>query len=304
MTGPSPSGGGRAGTWTVLKILRWTTGYLESKGLDTPRLDAEVLLADLLGLSRVQLYLNFDRPLDAGEQVGFRERVRRRAAREPAAYIIGRREFYSLDFKVNPQVLIPRPETELLVDEALDLAHKRWPGRELVLADVGTGCGAVAVALAVRLPSARLYAVDASAPALTTARENAARHQAADRIFFAQGDLLAPLPADLSFHLIAANLPYVPRSAFDRMSPEVRDYEPRLALDGGQDGLDLIRRLAAKARDRLRPQGAVLLEVWPDHAGPIRRLADELGYARVRIIPDLAGRDRVAVLEVEDQPGA
>ena len=283
-------------------IIRTAAGYLAGKGVETPRLDAEVMLADLLGLSRVELYINFDRPLDAHELAGFRERVRRRAAREPVSYITGKKEFYSLEFAVGPEVLIPRPETELMVDEAAGLARNRWPDHErLLLMDLGAGCGAVAAALASQLENSVIRVIDVSGAALDTARANADRLGFSDRMIFMKGDLLGPVAGlGLRFHIIAANLPYVPRAAFADMSPEVREYEPRLALDGGQDGLDLIRRAVARARECLEPDGALLLEIWPTHAPEIRALGSKHGYPGVRIIKDLHGRDRVAVLDMKE----
>lgn len=291
MTGPSEP-------WTIIRLIRWTAEYLAGKGAEQARLDAEVLLADLLGLSRVQLYLNFDRPLEPPELAGFRERVRRRAAREPVAYITGRKEFYSLDLAVDRRVMIPRPETEHLVEEAVRLARSRWPeSEELKIVDLGTGCGAVAVALASELGQARLWALDISEPALEVARANIEAHGLADRISLVQGDLLAPLSEQGPFHLIAANLPYVPRPAWAELSVETRDYEPRTALDGGEDGLELIGRAAAQTRGLLGPGGALLLEIWPANAAAVQDLGLGLDYAEVRIVPDLAGWDRVAVLE-------
>ena len=285
--------------WTVLRLIRWTADYLSGKGVDSPRLDAEVMLADLLRIDRVGLYLEFDRPLDPAELAGFRERVKRRAAREPVAYILGRKEFYSLEFEVGPGVLVPRPETELLVEESLKLIRRRWPeGEPLRLADLGTGSGAVAVTLAHELETAEVWAVDISDQALEFAKRNASRHQIGGRLHFVKSDLLAALAgAGEPFHLIVANLPYVPHFAFSDMAPDVRDYEPVLALDGGADGLDLIRRAAEQARPLLGPGGALLLEVWPTHGPDLRELAERLGYGRVEMIRDLAGRERIAVLD-------
>ncbi|MDY6851038.1 MAG: peptide chain release factor N(5)-glutamine methyltransferase [Thermodesulfobacteriota bacterium] len=285
--------------WTIVRLLHWTTDYLSGKGVETPRLDTEVMLADLLGFSRVDLYLNYDRPLQSGELSGFRERVRRRANREPVAYITGRKEFYSLDLEVGPEVLIPRPETELLVEEAVRLVEERWSKcASPRLVDLGAGSGAVVLALALQLRRAELWALDISGRALDLARRNASRHGVEGRINFLQGDLLSPLAGgEENFHLIAANLPYVPRAAFADMAPEARDHEPRLSLDGGEDGLDLIRRAIAQARPLIKPGGALLLEVWPTHVDEIRGLGSRYGYARVRIIKDLAQRDRIAVLE-------
>lgn len=288
----------RPPTWTVLAVLRWTTDYLAGKGVESPRLDAEVLLADLLGIGRVQLYLEYDRPLSREELAGYRERIKRRAAREPAAYIIGRREFYSLDFQVGPAVLVPRPETELLVDEALALARNRWPDQAVNVLDLGTGSGAIAVALAHHLPpGGRVRAVDLSPAALDVARANADRHGLAGAIEFISGDLFEPLADASPFHLICGNLPYVPSGRLAEADADVRDYEPQSALDGGPDGLIFIRRAVAEGRDFLAPGGAMLLEIWPDHGPELERLAAAAGWNGVRILPDLAGRDRVAVLD-------
>ena len=288
----------RSETWTVLKILRWTTDFLKNKGVETARLDAEVLLADLLGLSRVNLYLNFDRPLVADELAGYRERVKRRGAREPVAYIIGRKEFYSLDLKVSRDVLIPRPETELLVDEALEVVRERFPEGELALADVGTGSGAIALALASELDRARIWATDVWGPSLEQARENAERLSTSDRLEFLEGDLAAPLLAlNQRFHLVLANLPYVPQAGFADMASDVRDFEPIRALAGGEDGLDLIRRLVADAPELLVSGGALILEIWPDHGKALKELGASLGFSAVRVRKDLAGRDRVVVMD-------
>ena len=288
----------RSDTWTVLKILRWTTEFLKNKGVETARLDAEVLLADLLGLSRVDLYLNFDRPLIAEELAGYRERVKRRGAREPVAYIIGRKEFYSLDFKMTRDVLIPRPETELLVEEALEAVRERFPNEDLALADVGTGSGAIALALASELERARIWATDIWTPSLEVARQNAEQFGVADRLVFLEGDLASPLVSlDQRFHLVLANLPYIPDAAYEDMAPDVLEFEPRRSLAGGKDGLDLIRRLVEAAPDLLVPGGAVILEIWPDHGEALKALGASGGFSGVRIRKDLAGRDRVAVMD-------
>lgn len=294
-----PTTGRSEGPWTILKLIRWTTDFLGSKGVDTPRLDAEVLLADLLGLGRVDLYLQFDRPLNPEELSGYRERVKRRGAREPVAYIVGHKEFYSLDLQVNSEVLIPRPETELLVDEALALIKARWPEHpDLCLADLGTGSGAVAIALANRIQGARILAVDIHGPALAVAAANARRHGVEDRVDFVQGDLLEPLQASGGlFQVVAANLPYVPSGAFVDMAPDVRDYEPHRSLDGGVDGLGLIERAVAGGRALLPDDGVMLLEIWPDHGPRLVELGRENGFDRVRLVKDLAGHNRIAVLD-------
>lgn len=289
--------------WTPLRLLRWTADYLTGKGIERARLDAEVMLADLLGMERVGLYLNFDRPLKKDELAAFRERVRRRAAHEPVAYIVGRREFYGLDLSVDPRVLIPRPETELLVDQALNRLKEDRPAEALHgcagerLVDLGTGSGAVALALAHERPEARLWALDISEEALEAARANARRLGLEARIQFLQGDLLAPLAGlRKTYDLIVANLPYVPRPAFADMPLDVKAFEPHPALDGGEDGLDLIRPAIHQALPLLKPGGALILEIWPSQAEAILTQARAEGYGPASVHQDLAGYDRAVVL--------
>jgi len=289
--------------WTVMRLLRRTSAYLTEKGVDKARLDAEVLLAHSLGLTRVELYLNFDRPLTSPELDLFRELVRRRAAFEPVAYIIGVKEFYSLELEVDPRVLIPRPETELVVDEAVRLAREQWPDPaigSLTLLDLGTGSGAIALALARELPLAEVWATDISGPALEVARANAQRHGFSSRIQFFQGDLFGAVGETRErFNLVISNLPYIPRFVFAEMDPDVREYEPMEALDGGEDGLDLIGRAVIEARAYLRPHGALILEIWPTQTDRIRELGQTQGYDRVRILKDHSGYDLIAVLVTE-----
>lgn len=273
-------------SWTVLKLLRWTADYFAGRGIDSPRLDAELLLADTLGLDRVGLYLNFERPLSADELAAFRERVKRRAAREPLAYILGKTEFWSLPLKVSPDVLIPRPDTELLVEEALP----RLIGAVRVL-DVGTGSGALAIALAHERPGCTVTAVDLSPAALAVAAENARSNGVAERVEFICADLAA-LPAG-PFELVVANPPYIPGGELATLMPEVRDFEPHLALNGGGDGLDAYRALARQAGAVLAPGGWLLVEVGIGQAPAVRQLFIEAGLSEVFVSQDLAGIERV-----------
>jgi len=276
-----------AETWTVLKILQWTTGYFQEKGIDSGRRDAEILLADLLHLNRVGLYLNFDRPLNGVEQAAFRERVARRARREPVQYILGVTEFWSLPLKVTPDVLIPRPDTEILVEETL----KNAPVSGVIL-DVGTGSGAIAVALAHELPEARIEAIDISPAALAVAQENAQRNGVAARISFRQADLFRLEGGP--YALMVANPPYIPEAEIDGLMPEVRDFEPRLALQGGGvDGLAAYRSLAETAARLLQPGGRLLVEVGLGQAEPVRRLFLEAGLDELSVRNDYAGIPRV-----------
>lgn len=253
--------------WTVHAILKVTTEYLTGKGIDSPRLSAELLLAHQLNLNRVDLYLNYDRPLNEQELNGYRSLLRRRIAREPIQYIIGVQEFWSLDFAVSPGVLIPRPESELLIEQVLSLcADRRVP--ESVsprILDLGTGSGALAVTLARELENAVIWASDISPVALEVAYQNAGRHGVAERITFVEGDLFQPFRTQHhSFDVILSNPPYIASSALDSLAPEVRDHEPRRALDGGVGGMDSINKILAEGPEHLNPKGWILMEMDPE----------------------------------------
>lgn len=275
----------KAEAWTILEVLRWTTGYLQEKGCPTPRLDAEVLLAHALGIDRVRLYVEYERPLSEAELARFRELVRRRAAREPVACIRGFKEFWSLTFEVNPAVLIPRPETELLVEEALRIARGLVAPR---VVDVGTGSGAVAVVLAREL-GRPVMATDSSPAALEVARRNAAQHAAQVELLLA--DLLSPF-REGAFDLVVSNPPYVPSGEFATAPPEL-SFEPRSALDGGADGLDIVRALVQQAARVLAPGGWLLVEVGMGQAPEAAALMEAAGFAEVGRVRDLAGIERV-----------
>ncbi len=271
--------------WTLVEILKWTADYFSTQGIDSGRLDAELLLCDLLGLDRVGLYLNYDRPLSTDELSLYRQRVKRRARREPVQYILGHTEFWSLDFKVNPSVLIPRADTEVLVEQALEIAA--CPGR---IVDLGTGSGAIAVALALECPSAQVVAVDISPAALEVARANA-EALAPGRIGFVQGDLLDGCEG--SFDLIVSNPPYVTEGEMEELMPEVGRFEPRGALVAGIDGLDIYRRLALEAPPRLNSGGWLIVEVGATQAAQVGALFSEAGLVDVRLRKDYAGIERV-----------
>jgi release factor glutamine methyltransferase len=265
---------------------------LKAAGVDSPRLDGEVLLGHLLGVSRAALLTHPERSLSPSEEETYYELIRRRARREPLPYLTGHCEFYGLDFLVNPHVLIPRPETELLVEEALIFA-RALPG--LALADVGAGSGAVAVALAVHLPGAIIYAIDISREALAMTGENARRHGVEERIRLLAGDLLDPLPRPV--HLIAANPPYLSAADLEAAPPEVSRYEPRVALDGGVDGLGTIRRLLERAGKALLPSGALFVEIGATQGTAVCELARRnFPGASVRLRRDYAGQDRLLVV--------
>jgi release factor glutamine methyltransferase len=279
----------------IREALEQAYRQLDQSGIDTPWLDAELLLAHTLHTDRTAVLTWPERRLLPEQQADYRGLLVRRAAREPLAYIIGSREFYGSDFVVDPRVLIPRPETELLVEHALGLAQLKTAG--IVIADVGTGSGAIAVSLARELPESVVYALESSADSVAVAAENARRHGVADRVQFLVGDLLAPLsrPVDL----IAANLPYVTTEEWTGLLPELHDHEPRLAFDGGQDGLDLIHRFLDTVAGHLLPRGFCLLEIGPSQGDAVALMAREaMPQSNVQIHQDYAGLDRVVIIVV------
>jgi release factor glutamine methyltransferase len=279
----------------VKETLAQATIGLQNQGVESPRLDAELLLAYVLGVNRAAILTWPDRRLTPKQLTHFRELTARRAAREPLAYLLGRREFFGLEFVVSPAVLIPRPETELLVEHALRLAGRFT--KPPYVADVGAGSGAIAVTLAVRLPAATVYALDASTEALAVVAENAGRHHVSERVHCVQSDLLTALPKPVD--LITANLPYVTSEEWQGLMPEIRLYEPRAALDGGPDGLALIRRLLATAAPHLNPGGAILIEIGASQGAAGTTLARELfPQAAVQLFPDYASLDRLVVVRL------
>ncbi len=281
-------------TWTILTLLRWTTDYFAARGVSEPRASAEVLLAHVLGLSRLDLYLRHDQPVAEAELGRFKALIKRRAAGEPTQYLTGRQEFWSLELRVSPAVLIPRPETEVVVETVLECARKPdFPAVQRVL-DLGTGSGALAVALATEFPEARVTALDLAPEALALARENARRLGVQARLAGIRGDLWAPLKPGPHFQIIVSNPPYIPTAELERLPPEIRDHEPRLALDGGADGLATIRRLTADAHHYLAPGGLLALEVGEGQAAATQALLTATGaYAETGSRPDYAGIDRV-----------
>jgi release factor glutamine methyltransferase len=275
---------------TVLDYLRRATVFFAGRGIETARLDAEVLLAAVLATGRVEVYLRFDQPLGAAEVVAYRELVRRRGAGEPVAYLTGRREFWSRDLRVTPAVLIPRPETEILVEHALGLVGDR--GRPLRVLDLGTGSGALAVVLAAELPAAQVLAIDISPAAAAVAHANVAAADLADRATVIVADWTTPLAAGARFDLIVCNPPYVESGALAALAPEVR-CEPTVALDGGPDGLAAYRTIAPAAAALLAPAGHLVLEVGLGQADAVGTLVRAAGLATPPAQRDLAGIERV-----------
>ncbi len=278
-------------------LLSQGASRLARAGSESARLDAEVLLADALALSREQLVVAADAPLRPEQAKRFEALLQRRLQREPVAYITGRREFWSLDFHVTRAVLIPRPETERLIEAALLLGAEMASQKPLRVLDLGTGSGAIAVSLAKEMATAMIYATDISPAALAVARRNALRYRVADRMRFFCGDMLAALGEKIAgFDLLVSNPPYIRRAEIDKLEPEVRDWEPRGALDGGADGLNFYRLIAAQAWRYLNPHGAIVLEIDAALSSQVVALFQQAErYREVAILQDYAGRDRVVV---------
>ena len=320
-------------TWTVGRLLTWTTDYLKKHGAENPRLDAEVLLAAARNCERIMLYTAFEEVVADDLRAKFRDLVKRRAEGTPVAYLVGKKEFFSLSLRVTPDVLIPRPETEHVVVAALDVLNSakglkakqeetgdreretgdkgqetgvrsqesesaiRNPKSEIrnpLVADVGTGSGAIAIAIAKHAPHCRVRAIDLSPTALVVAQANAADHQVADRIEFLDGDLLSPLPPEPRFTVVASNPPYVAEGELAEMSPQVKDHEPRLALVAGQTGTEVIERLIPQAAERLLAGGWLIFELSPMIASKCEGLlAADSRFEPATLIKDLAGHARV-----------
>ncbi|HZT81881.1 MAG TPA: peptide chain release factor N(5)-glutamine methyltransferase [Gemmataceae bacterium] len=277
--------------WTIGRLLDWTAKFLAQKGSESPRLDTEVLLAHALGCERIQLYTRYDEEASEEARQKFRELIRKRVEGCPVAYLVGRKEFFSLRFEVGPAVLIPRPDTECVVVECLRLA-KGLP--EPAALDIGTGSGAIAVAVARQHKGAKVTATDLSAEALAVARRNAERHGVAGRVRFLQGDLFGPVPPGKQFDLILSNPPYIATEDLPKLPVGVRDYEPRLALDGGPGGYAVFDRLIDQARDRLKPGGYLIVEIGsPQEAEARKRIGAYGEYELGPTVKDGSGHPRV-----------
>jgi release factor glutamine methyltransferase len=284
--------GAQQTTWTVSRLLSWTQEYLSRRGTESPRLCAEILLADTLGCDRIELYTRYHAvPGDAARD-RFRKAVREVADGKPLAYVIGYREFFSLRFEVTSDVLIPRPETEILVERTIHLARDAQHRVRRIL-DIGTGSGCIAVSLAHHLPNAEVCASDVSKAAIEVARRNARRHNVTDRLDFRIGDLFAPWESVEPFDVIVSNPPYVGLQEADELPANVRDHEPRVALFAGEDGLDVVRRLVSEAAAHLSAGGHVLLETGWNQAAAVRKLLDEAGWSAIVTYRDLSNHERV-----------
>ena len=284
-------------TWTVRRILEWTSGYFTRRNLESPRLCAELLLAHVLGVPRIKLYTGYEQPLTEQQLASMRSLVQRAAEQEPIAYLTGRAHFFNLEFEVTRDVLIPRPDTETLVENVLQLARNQAGFEAPRVLDLCTGSGCIACAVAHHHKAASVVATDVSPGAVEVARRNVERLKLADRVLVEQGDLFAPL-ADMvdrrPFELIVANPPYIPTAGLEALDRSVRDYEPAGALDGGLDGLSIHRRILAEAPDRLVPGGRLYLEIQFDQGELALQVAGEhSGFDDVRLLKDYGGRDRV-----------
>lgn len=309
-------------TWTVLEIIDWSRNYLAEKGFENARLETELLLGHALSLPRIELYLNFERRMNESELARYKALLKRRLAGEPVQYVTGTAAFMFSEFEVNPAVLIPRPETEALTEVALRMigeivgattarggpdatassglkparaARGPVPEGELCIADVGTGSGVIAVTIAQKRPAVRVFATDTSAAALEVARRNAQRVGVTEHVEFLEGPLFEPL-SDLGLErrlsMIVSNPPYIPSGDIESIEPQVRDFEPRAALDGGPDGLDYLRKIAQDGPAFLEPGGAIVLEIGDGQARAVSGLL-EAGFTGVEVLRDYAGRDRI-----------
>lgn len=274
-------------TWTILKILNWTKDFFAEKGLENPRLNAELILAHVLDDTRFNLYVRFEEEVSQEHRDSIRVLVKRRAVGEPLQYVLGETEFYGLPMRVTPAVLIPRPETEYLVEMILQQqAHASS------ILDIGTGSGCIAITLKKHLPHTEITAVDISQDALSVARENEARNDV--EITWMQSDLLNSVSG--RFDCIVSNPPYIPQASYDALDDQIRQYEPQLALLADEDGLICYRRILQGAKEHLHPGGKCYFEIGHNQGDPIRRLASEAGFEHCEVLPDLNGFDRYACL--------
>ena len=278
--------------WTIMKILNWTKQYFEAKGVENPRLDAEVLLCAVLKCQRITLYVDFERPLSEEELATYREYVRRRGNFEPLAYILGERAFMRNTFKVNKATLVPRPETELLVESLVRIASLLKREGDVKILDIGTGSGAIIVSLLDYLPNAKGVGVDISVDALIVAKENSEKIGVTGRIGFVRSDVFSKLPLEKKFDIIVSNPPYIPAGDIAGLDKDVQQ-EPRGALDGGTDGLDFYRRITAEAMDHMAEEGVLAFEIGIGQAAAVQQLCLDAGFVKTAVRKDYAGIERM-----------
>lgn len=289
--------------WTLLELLNWTTEYFKEAEIENPRLNAELLLSEVTGMERVMLYAHFEDVASPPVRKEFRRLVRERAFRQPLQYLLGRAEFYGRELKVTPGVLIPRPETELVIDKCLEKIPVACAS-DFRIADLGTGSGAIAVTLACERENAVIYAVDNSEAALRVARDNAEKLGVAGRIDFLEGNICEPLRkadgAIAPLNMIVSNPPYIPTNRIEKLQPEVRDWEPKAALDGGDDGLDIVRMIVASAPEHLGESGWLVMELGERQAGDVREVIGKhpaLDEGTIEIVRDGTGCERVIAVQ-------
>lgn len=283
--------------WTILTLLQWATGFFKTKAIDSPRSTAEILLAQTLDTQRIELYLRHDQPLRKRELAHFKALIQRRVQSEPVAYITETKEFWSLNLAVSPEVLIPRPETECLVENVIAWIKQEMAGKTGNLLDLGTGSGAIVLALATELPDWQLWATDQSPEAITIARQNACANGLEQRISFWVSDWFERIDKNRKFDLVVSNPPYIPTADIEKLQPEISRFEPRLALDGGVDGLRDLERIVFSAPKFLNPGGALFLEIGYDQADAVREIALKTkAYAHIDLFQDYINLDRVVRL--------
>ena len=298
---PNPPSATTSSEWTILRILKWADGFLKQRGIESPRSAAEILLACALGTDRVHLYMHHDQPLEKTELARFKGFIQRRLQREPVAYIVGRKGFWSLDLDVTPAVLIPRPETERLVEAALAWLAVRPDDRPARVLDLGTGSGAIVLALASEADRHRFFASDVSPEAVGVARHNAAATGFSERVRFFVGDWLETVRPFPVFDLIVSNPPYVGTHEWTGLQPEIVRYEPRRALDGDADGLRCYRAIVGEAHRRLRPGGVLMLEIGCGQRRAVVHIAEQSGaYEAYGCLKDYGGHDRVVTMRKKD----
>ena len=293
--------------WTIQKVLKWITLYFTDKGIDAPRLSAELLLGYVLGLKRIELYTQFDKPVDKQKLDILHGLVKRAGQNEPVAYLVGKTEFYSLELDITTDCLIPRPETELLVERAVEFLRMRT-GRQFVC-DLCTGCGCIAVAIAGNFSDADIIATDICDAALNVAAGNIEKHQMKHRIKLLRGDLFDPVVPELDvgrFDLVVCNPPYVSASEFETLDKNVKNYEPRLALFAGEDGLDIYRRVIAQVDKFLKPDAALMLEIGYRQGQTVSQLLEQAGcFRKITVEKDFHNNDRIAIaVKIETPPAS
>ncbi len=280
--------------WSLIELLNWTTAYLTEKEFEEPRLNAERLLAHALGLSRIELYTNFDRPLTPVELSAFKALLKRRLTHEPLQYIIGETEFFSLPFKVTPAVLIPRPETELLLEQVIEHCRANYSQDEIIeILEIGAGSGCISVALAKNIDNVQVTAVDISRDALAIAAGNAEAHDV--QVVFHERDALRPWPPEYlnAFDIVVSNPPYVSFSEYENLPPEIKNYEPKIGLLGGNDGLDFYRKFSNILPTLLKANAYAFFEIGERQAASVKNIYSDSGFSSIQIIDDLAGKNRI-----------